>query len=99
MKSGIKSIGLNVCATTKKTNALAYQGVRGSLAARYTAKASFLRRRARAFNRSSIPAPLYSPYTKRSFKDWWDRLLRIASAKTGATERIFNFGCLFSGGM
>jgi hypothetical protein len=39
-----------------------------------------------------------SPNTNKSLIDSWCRLWRIASAIIGATDRIFNFGCLFSGG-
>src|SRR5512137_3215253 len=50
MKSGIKSIGLKVCATTNRVHPLAYQGVRLSLHARYKAYASTWNRCAVFFN-------------------------------------------------
>src|SRR5215213_115678 len=69
MKSGIRSMGLNVCATTKKINAFAYQGVRGSFAARYTANASFFKARARCLRRSSMSGNFSSNAIKHKGAD------------------------------
>ena len=53
IKSGIKSIGLNAYAATAAASILAVIGVRGSLAAKYTATTSFLIDLAHPFARES----------------------------------------------
>src|SRR5690242_4905495 len=50
----MRSIGLSAYATTSAATARAYQGVRGSLTAKYNAMVSVFRARARDLSRSSM---------------------------------------------